>query len=32
MSTTGLADALREGFSGQVLEPGQPGYDDSRRP
>src|SRR6516165_6230540 len=31
MSTTGLADALREGFSGQVLEPGQPGYDDSRR-
>jgi FAD/FMN-containing dehydrogenase len=31
MSTTDLADALREGFSGQVLEPGQPGYDESRR-
>jgi FAD/FMN-containing dehydrogenase len=31
MSTTNLADALREGFSGQVLEPGQPGYDESRR-
>src|SRR5215831_786437 len=30
MSTTDLADALREGFSGQVLEPGQPGYDESR--
>src|SRR5262245_31072588 len=30
MSTTQLADALREGFSGQVLEPGQPGYDESR--
>ena len=30
MSTTQLANALREGFSGQVLEPGQPGYDESR--
>ena len=30
MSTTQLADALRERFSGQVLEPGQPGYDESR--
>jgi FAD/FMN-containing dehydrogenase len=30
MSTTDLAKALREGFSGQVLEPGQPGYDESR--
>jgi len=30
MSTTQLADALREGFSGRVLEPGQPGYDESR--
>src|SRR5215467_3494980 len=30
MSTTQVADALREGFSGQVLEPGQPGYDESR--
>ena len=30
MSTTQLADALREGFSGQVLESGQPGYDESR--
>ena len=31
MSTTDLAEALRKGFSGQVLEPGQPGYDESRR-
>jgi FAD/FMN-containing dehydrogenase len=31
MSTTDIADALRQGFSGRVLEPGQPGYDDSRR-
>jgi FAD/FMN-containing dehydrogenase len=30
MSTTDPAGALREGFSGQVLEPGQPGYDESR--
>ena len=30
MSTTDLADALREGFSGQVLRAGQPGYDESR--
>jgi FAD/FMN-containing dehydrogenase len=31
MSTTNPADALREGFSGEVLEPVQPGYDDARR-
>jgi len=31
MSTTHPADALREGFSGPVLEPGQPGYDEARR-
>jgi hypothetical protein len=31
MSTTNPADALREGFSGEVLEPAQPGYDDARR-
>jgi FAD/FMN-containing dehydrogenase len=31
MGTTDLADVLRKGFSGQVLESGQPGYDDSRR-
>src|ERR1700760_2054846 len=31
MSTTDLADALRKGFAGEVVEPGQPGYDESRR-
>jgi FAD/FMN-containing dehydrogenase len=31
MSTTNPADALRKEFSGQVLEPGQPGYHESRR-
>src|SRR5262245_25139898 len=31
MSTTNPADALRNRFSGQVLEPDQPGYDDARR-
>jgi FAD/FMN-containing dehydrogenase len=31
VSTTFAAGTLRDGFSGQVLEPGQPGYDDSRR-
>jgi FAD/FMN-containing dehydrogenase len=31
MSTTNPANALRKEFSGQVLEPGQPGYDESRR-
>jgi FAD/FMN-containing dehydrogenase len=31
MSTTDLADVLRRGFSGQVLESGQPGYDESCR-
>jgi FAD/FMN-containing dehydrogenase len=30
MSTTDLASVLRSGFSGQVLESGQPGYDESR--
>jgi FAD/FMN-containing dehydrogenase len=31
MNTTDLAAVLRTGFSGQVLESGQPGYDESRR-
>ena len=31
MNSTDLAATLRAGFSGQVLEPGQPGYDESRR-
>src|SRR5690348_13026773 len=32
MSTTNpAADVLREGFSGQVLAPAQPGYDEARR-
>jgi FAD/FMN-containing dehydrogenase len=31
MSATMPADVLREGFSGQVLEPDQPGYDKARR-
>jgi FAD/FMN-containing dehydrogenase len=31
MSTSSPADALRGGFSGQVLELAQPGYDEARR-
>jgi len=31
MSTTDLADVLRGGFAGQVLQSGQPGYDESRQ-
>jgi FAD/FMN-containing dehydrogenase len=31
MTATSAADDLRETFSGEVLEPGQPGYDDARR-
>lgn len=31
MSTISPADLLRNRFSGQVLEPGQPGYDEARR-
>jgi FAD/FMN-containing dehydrogenase len=31
MSTTHPADALRDGFSGQLLGPAQPGYDEARR-
>src|SRR5215475_10027548 len=31
MSTTIPADILRDGFSGQVMEPEQPGYEDARR-
>ena len=31
MSTTHPADALRDGFSGQLLGPEQPGYDEARR-
>jgi FAD/FMN-containing dehydrogenase len=31
MSTTNPADVLRGGYSGEVLGPGQPGYDEARR-
>ena len=31
MSTTNPADALRRGFSGEVLTPAQPGYDEARQ-
>jgi FAD/FMN-containing dehydrogenase len=31
MSTTTSAGVLRSGFSGEALEPGQPGYDEARR-
>jgi FAD/FMN-containing dehydrogenase len=31
MSTTHPADALRDGFSGQLFGPAQPGYDEARR-
>src|SRR5215469_12168518 len=31
MSTTIPADALRDGFSGQLVGPAQPGYDEARR-
>ena len=31
MSTTHPADALRDGFSGQLLGQAQPGYDEARR-
>src|SRR5215470_1147533 len=30
-SVTGIADSLRGHFSGDVLEPGQPGYDEARQ-
>ena len=31
MSTAHPADALRDGFSGDVLRPAQPGYEEARR-
>ena len=30
-STINTADVLRDGFSGDVLRPAQPGYDEARR-